>query len=186
MYIKKMITACAASVLLAASNFASAGITQVSVDAMLNSTSGGVARDSGIYLSAGQAFSVTVASYYSWNFNGDESYWTDAGGWYYIDENLTNPDGSTFTGHVAALIGQIGTGTPGAGSYFTVGTNFAGIANATGELNFFFLDDATRLENDGLIIAEVATRSVRANVPEPSSLSLLGLGLLALARRRRT
>lgn len=93
------------------------------------------------------------------------------------DYSATNPDGSTFTAVIGALVGQIGTGSADAGNFFLVGSNFNGTANASGNLNLYFWD-SDAFNNSGSVAADVS-------VPEPASMALFGLGLLGLARTRR-
>jgi len=161
--------------------FAMAGLAQagvVSVNAKDYSLSGGVTHATGISLEAGQHFSIWVNPSQLWNFSGGASdYFSDANGKAGWNMQVRNPDGSAFNALIGSLVGQIGTGTPGVGNYFVIGTRFDGLANASGKLNMFYWD-SDAWNNVGTVAANV-------QVPEPASMALFGLGLLALARTRR-
>lgn len=161
--------------------FAMAGLAQagvVSVNSNANSLVGGVTHDTGISLNAGQQLSISVDPSQLWNFSGGApGYTVNADGMAGWDHQAMNPDGSVFTAVIGALVGQIGTGTADAGNFFVIGTHFDGFANASGNLNMFFWD-SDAWNNVGSVAADV-------QVPEPASMALFGLGLLALARTRR-
>jgi hypothetical protein len=157
-----------------------AGLAQanvVKVDAKANSLSGGTPLDTGIVLDAGQHLSITVDQSLLWNFSGGaDGYTTNANGKAGWGMNVANPDGSSFTALIGSLVGQIGTGAD-RGNYFVIGTSFDGFANASGKLNLVYWD-SDAWNNVGAVAADVS-------VPEPASMALFGLGLLALARTRR-
>lgn len=163
--------------------FAVAGLAQanvVKVDSKINSISGGDVMFTGFNVEAGQHLSITVDPSLKWNYSGGAAgYTVNANGATDRPWSVWNPDHTVFTANIGELVGQIGTGTPGAGKFFAVGTSFDGYANASGKLNLMFWDtDAAN--NIGFVNANV-------NVPEPVSMALFGLGLLALAcTRRRT
>lgn len=136
-------------------------------------------QDSGILLSNGYAYHITAT------------------GWVASDSALTlgsyhNPDGVDMNGngpypgapsdHLApglvswSLVGRIDTGTP-----FQLGSDIPMTASATGFLQLAF-EDNYYPDNSGSYEVFVAP-----TIPEPATLSLLGLGLagLAVARRRQ-
>jgi hypothetical protein len=173
---KKSFAALVGATLLLASSLASA--SPVIVSAYDNSIAGGVGQVSGVTLTTGQHFAVMAAANDTWNYGyGWAQYETNADGVTGAFMNIGNPDGSFLQSQIGALIGQIGTG-----NFFTVGTAFDGVANASGMLKFFFVD-SDQYNNVGTVTANVNATAL----PEPASMLLAGvaLGALGLARRRK-
>ena len=160
-----------AAALLAVSGLAAAETHTGIVDARLNSLGGGTGFDTGFFLTAGDSFSASANPADLWDNSGtDPTYLTNADGHAFQSGSL---DG--LTDAYGALVGEIGNGP-----LFHVGTSFSGVADATGELKFFFFDsDADN--NTGSVHVEVSA------VPEPANVALmaLALGAFALTRRRK-
>jgi hypothetical protein len=167
----------------------------VTVDAFANSSSGGIGSVTGVFLTAGQTFTVTVASDDLWSA-GALPRWSNADGLTgnrfatgsdesgenagtLIGQNFGSWSQDLFTAPYGSLVGKIG-----AGAFFLVGTNFSGIANATGQLSLYYWD-SNNFDNRGFVSAAIAAVPgpvVGAGLP--GIIMALG-GLVVLARRRR-
>src|SRR3954454_14903403 len=166
------------------------------VDAFGNSSSGGSGSATGVFLTAGEAFTVTVASNDLWSA-GALPRWSNADG---LTGNrfATGTDESgqaagtqigtnfgtwaqySFSAPYGSLVGQIG-----AGAFFLVGTNFSGTANATGQLSLYYWDENNG-DNTGSIAATISASAVPGPIVGaglPGLVMALG-GLIAWRRRR--
>lgn len=152
------------------------------VDAMANSSSGGSGLAT-ISLTMGEMFTVTASTDDLWSA-GALPRFSDADG---LVANryasLTDDSGQivgswigtnfglyTQAGHSApygSLVGEIG------GMYMTLGTNFSGMAAASGTMNLYYWD-SNNGDNFGAITVNIAA------VPEPASYLMTGAGLLLL------
>ncbi|AEJ00849.1 PEP motif putative anchor domain protein [Nitrosomonas sp. Is79A3] len=170
--------------------------TVVNVDAKLNSTSGG--SGASVSVLSGNSFSVSVDPLDLWSA-GAIPRWSNANGIDGPDLLATGlPDtngddpgvsagtviGSDIFGNwtqgglnapFGSLVGSFDNGI----SFFSIGTNFAGIA-ASNTLNLYYFDQNNG-DNIGSILANVSL------VPEPETYAMLlaGLGLLGFMARRR-
>jgi len=165
----------------------------VIVDAKANSSTAGTGVFSGLALTFGQLFNVTVNPDDLWNA-GALPRWSNADGLIrdllatgtdesgeaagtligtdfglYTQNGLTAPYGS--------LVGEIG------GIYKLLGTSFSGSAWASGNLNLFYWD-SNNFDNSQFVSAAIVDVSA---VPEPATwgLMVVGLGLIGFAARKR-
>ncbi|UPK07660.1 PEPxxWA-CTERM sorting domain-containing protein [Bradyrhizobium sp. 170] len=189
---KRALFACAIVAGLAGVSATSA--QAVVVNAFTNSSSGGIGGSTGVFLNAGQNFTVTVDPNDLWNA-GALPRWSNADG-------LTGPrfavlgDDSgqapgTLIGIDFGLHNQAGLSLPfgtlvgkiGAGVFFEIGTSFSGPANATGELKLYYWD-SNFSDNTQFVTANISA------VPEPSTWAMMilgfaGVGFLAYRRRNQ-
>lgn len=183
-----------ALVLLAGCHVPASHAVLIDVFAAANSISGGAGQGTGLVLSAGESFSVTVDPTDLWSA-GALPRWSNADG-LIGDLFATGSDesgqpvgtriGQAFGNHSAlglslpfgSLVGSI------AGNFFLVGTSFSGNAAAAGELLLWYWD-SNRADNTDFVTADV--HGALTGVPEPTSLALLagGIACAAAARRRR-
>ena len=181
----KTLTSVAAALLLAGAANAASVVVDATADSWNSGAGSGL--DTGITLSAGESFAVSVAADDLWSA-GALPRWSNADG---LVGNLlaTGTDESgqaagTLLGQSFGLLdgfayGEL-VGQFGDGAYFAVGTDFNGAANASGVLKLFYWDTFTA-DNSGSVLANIAV------VPEPGSIALMlaGLGIVGGLSRRR-
>jgi hypothetical protein len=168
-----------------------ASATPFVVDALANSSTGGVGAAT-LFFNAGDGFSVNVDPTDLWNA-GDLPRWSNANGIDGPDLIATGSDdsgesagtligsdifGDWTQGGLTAPFGSLVGSFDGGATFFLIGTSFVGTAPVSGTLNLYYFDSFNP-DNTEHITADVAA------VPEPGTITLIGAGLLALARRRR-
>jgi hypothetical protein len=161
------------------------------VQALGNSSSGGVGAPT-IPLVGGQSFTTTASTTDLWSA-GDLPRWSNADG-LIANRFATGSDESgqpagtliganfglwtqnSLSAPFGSLVGELG------GIYQLLGTSFSGPAWASGILNLYYWD-SNNADNTQFITVDVS--AVPARVPEPGTLSILGLGLLGAGALRR-
>jgi PEP-CTERM motif len=156
-----------------------------------NSSSGGTGVDTGLVLSAGEMFTVSVDPNDLWNA-GPLPRWSNANGLvgdlYATGSDESGQIAGTLIGQNFGLWSQYGLSAPYgtlvgelSGTYFVLGTSFSGPAPASGTLKLYYWD-SNNYDNTDLL----ASVNVNINaIPEPATMLLLGLGLLGVAGIRR-
>ena len=174
----------------------SAHAALVVVDAMANSSTGGVGQSSGLVLTTGQMFHSTVAVTDLWNA-GALPRWSNADG---LIANLyaTGSDDSGWavgqqigqafpmwtqgglTAPFNSLVGSIG------GVFKVLGTNFNGPAWGNGALTLYFWDQNSG-DNTQFITADIGLNATEGGVPEPAiwAMMIAGFGIVGATLRRR-
>jgi hypothetical protein len=180
----------AAAIVLAACG--SAHAVSFDVYAFANSSSGSGVGLPTVSLTAGQAFSVSVAATDLWSA-GALPRWSNADGlitklFATGSDDSGEPAGTqigavfplwtegNLTAAYGTLVGQIDNG-----DYFAIGTHYNGVASATGTLKLYYWDE-NNFDNSGFVTANINA------IPEPSTYALMALGLAGVgfaARRRR-
>jgi hypothetical protein len=166
----------------------------VVVEAFTNSSSGGTGSSTGVILSLGQDFTVTVDPNDLWNA-GALPRWSNADGLTGTRLAVLGDDsgeapgtliGTDFglwtQGTVSLPFGTL-VGKIGGGEFFKIGTSFSGSANATGELTLYYWDSNFG-DNTQFVTANISA------VPEPSTWAMMilgfaGVGFLAYRRRNQ-
>jgi len=186
----KSVFACALTGALALAGAANA--TTVIVDAMANSSTGGVGANTGVNLTAGQHLTVSVNPNDLWNA-GALPRWSDANGLTHdllatgSDESgqaagtLIGTDFGTwtqdgFSAPFGALVGKIGS------TYRILGTSFNGTAWDSGQLVLYYWDSFNPDNTDAVTV------DIASAIPEPATWAFMvtGLGMAgAMLRRRR-
>jgi hypothetical protein len=166
-------------VLAIAASVASAGASQaatvpVEVFAKANSVVLQNGADTGINLTAGKAFKVSVAADDLWRIgtNLPRHEGTAEG---MAQSRMYNLFGASF--NHGTLVGRIGEG-----AYFKIGTLFEGIAKNSGVLRLFAWD-INYADNSGFVTAKIDVAAVP--LPAGAPLLLAGLAALGLIRRRK-
>lgn len=167
------------------------------VDAYLNSSTGGVGLNTGISFAAGDPFTLWVNPDDLWSA-GELPRWSNADGLvgnvYATGSDESGQPAGTLIGRYygmpvkngfffdfGALVGEISD------AYFLLGTEFSGVAPATGTLSLYYWD-INYLDNHGSVVATIQTQSrvtPESVIPEPGTLVLMGVGLAGLALRQR-
>jgi hypothetical protein len=155
--------------------FSSAGAVTVTVQSAANSTGGGIGLATGVFLTAGQNFTVTANPLDTWSLGSNDPCTRESNA-----DGLTACYGTYSQNGLIALYGSL-VGQIGSGSFFLLGSNFSGPATGTGQL-FLYNFDSNTGDNSGEIVANISA------VPVPPALALLGTGLIglgALARKKK-
>lgn len=199
---KMFVKAVAAGVALGLLAAGGASATAVVVDATANSSVGGVGKDTGVTLVAGEHLNVQVAPTDLWSA-GSLPRWADADGMVKTifatgSDESGFPAGTqigaafpmltlgSFTAPYASLVGRIGT------VYQLLGVDFDGTAWGSGGLSLYFWDENAG-DNVGSVTAQVVHYSSvevdnpGGGVPEPATwaLMLAGFGLAGVSLRHR-
>ncbi len=168
---------------LTASVPAIAAPIDVDIFAMQNSSTGGVALDTGLDLVAGDRLVSSVDPLDCWSA-GAANRISNANGLDGLspppcqptgDFGFHSQDGEMF--RFGALVGRID-----AGDWFLLGTSFDAIVNASGRL-FLVYWDSNNFDNFGSVTARLDVNP--STVPTPAGLLLLGTAVLALGASRR-
>ena len=175
----------------------SARAVTVDVFAQANSSTGGAGALTGVFLTFGQAFTVSAGPDDLWSA-GDLPRWSNADG-LTGDRFATGTDESTeaagtkigqsfgawdqhnLSAPYGSLVGEIG----GSGIFFLIGTNFSDTANASGQLSLYYWD-SNNGDNTGSISANISASAVPgpiAGAGLSGVIMVLG-GLIAWRRRR--
>lgn len=156
-----------------------AGAATVTVDSVANSSNLNAGAATGLFLAAGQGFTVTADPTDTWSLGANDPGCTREAN----ADGLTACFGNYSQGGLSALYGTLVGSIGAAGQLFAIGTDFAGLAGLSGEL-FLYNFDSYEGDNAGSIAATVAA----APVPLPAGgVLLLGAfaGLGALRRSRK-
>jgi hypothetical protein len=196
--LKRAFYICAFIAGLAGLGTTSARAVTVDVFAQANSSTDGAGKLTGVFLTLGQAFTVSAGLDDLWSA-GDLPRWSNADG-LTGDRFATGTDESgeaagtkigedfgtwspspyTFNAPYGSLVGQIG-----AGAFFLIGTNFSDTANASGQLLLYYWD-SNNGDNTGSIAATISASAVPGPIVGaglPGLVMALG-GLIAWRRRR--